>query len=86
METTVQVLATRDKERLPYFAQPLGTTISNVIFHALAKGNPDSITLRVDDGDHSTEIKPGNCALVRPMLSHLVQSLSSTLLKQTEAI
>lgn len=51
LTTAGEMLATINKERLPYFVQPLSTTISNTIFLARVEGNPASITIQVDDTD-----------------------------------
>ena len=49
LTTTGEALVTLEMERLPYFVQALGTSISNVVFLAHVEGNPASITLQVDD-------------------------------------
>ncbi|TDB67508.1 Tc toxin subunit A-related protein [Arundinibacter roseus] len=50
-KTNGDALITLEKERLPYFTQPLAASISNVIFLARLEDNAASLTLQLDGDD-----------------------------------
>ncbi|MFA0963524.1 neuraminidase-like domain-containing protein [Roseivirga sp. BDSF3-8] len=51
LKTEGEALPTITKDRLPYFTQPLSTSISNVVLIARVAGAHSDITIQVDDAD-----------------------------------